>query len=154
MNLVINSESVILTSQCPVSDDLKTQINSDVIDAYRSVSSETDRSTTFNSLITRFEAGDKIRKSINVSDPTSQNKNKIGLKSPLVQIMQSNEKKISENLKVHRDKYLLKKLKRREKEAKSNSERKRVKKEQNYIDFVTKLSLKRSMIPVGKVSKM
>ena len=47
----------------------------------------------------------------------------IGLKSPLVQIMQSNEKKISENLKVHRDKYLLKKLKRREKEAKSNSER-------------------------------
>ena len=89
-----------------------------------------------------------------MSDPTSKNKNKIGLKSPLVQIMQSNEKKTSENLKVHRDKYLLKKLKRREKEAKSNSERKRVKKEQNYIDFVTKLSLKRSMIPVGKVSKM
>ena len=78
----------------------------------------------------------------------------IGLKSPLVQIMQSNEKKISENLKVHRDKYLLKKLKRREKEAKSNSERKRVKKEQNYRDFLTKLSLKRSMIPVGKLSKM
>ena len=49
---------------------------------------------------------------------------------------------------------MLKKLKRIEKEAKSNSERKRVKKEQNYIDFVTKLSLKRSMIPVGKVSKM
>ena len=41
---------------------------------------------------------------------------------------------------------MLKKLKRIEKEAKSNSERKRVKKEQNYIDFVTKLSLKRSMI--------
>ena len=79
----------------------------------------------------------------------------IGLKSPLVQIMQSNEKKISENLKVHRDKYLLKKLKRREKEPKSNSERKRVKKkEQNYRDFLTKLLLKRSMIPVGKVSKM
>ena len=89
-----------------------------------------------------------------MSEPTSKNKNKIGLKSPLVQIMQSNEKKISENLKVHRDKYLLKKLKRREKEAKSNSERKRVKKEQNYRDFLTKLSLKRSMIPVGKVSKM
>ena len=89
-----------------------------------------------------------------MSDPTSKNKNKIGLKSPLVQIMQSNEKKISENLKVHRDKYLLKKLKRREKEAKSNSERKRIKKEQNYRDFLTKLSLKRSMIPVGKVSKM
>ena len=91
---------MILTSQCPVSDDLKTQINSDVIDAYRSVSSETYRSTTLNSLITRFEAGDKIRKSINVSDLTSKNKNKVGLKSPFVQIMQSNEKKISDNLKV------------------------------------------------------
>ena len=68
--------------------------------------------------------------------------------------MQSNEKKISENLKVHRDKYLLKKLKRREKEAKLNSERNRIKKEQNYRDFLTKLSLKRSMIPVEKVSKM
>ena len=42
--------------------------------------------------------------------------------------MQSNEKKIIENLKVQREKDLLKKLKRREKEAKSNSERKRIKK--------------------------
>ena len=106
---------MILTSQCPVSDDLKTQINCDVIDAYRSVSSETYRSTTFNSLIIRFEAGDKIRKSINVSDLTSKNKNKVGLKSPLVQIMQSNEKKIRENLKFYREKDSLKKLKRREK---------------------------------------
>ena len=96
---------------------------------------------------------------MNVSDPTSQNKNKIGLKSPLVQIMQSNKKKISENLKVHRDKYLLKKLKRREKEAKSNSERKRVKKEQNYKIVTKKVndsggkSVKNVTFPKRGVSK-
>ena len=56
-----DSKSVILTSQCPVSEDLETRFDSDLIDAYRSVSSETYRLTTFNSLITRFEAGDKTR---------------------------------------------------------------------------------------------
>ena len=107
-----------------------------------------------NLMIDRFEAGGKIIKSVNVSDNNSKTKNRVGLKSPLLHIMQSNEKKFSANIKAKKEKDTIKKLKKREKEAKSDSERKRIKERAELQRLFDKIVAKKVVESGSKCAKI
>ena len=77
----------------------------------------------FKSLRKKFESGSRIMKSVtgDYSSPKSD------LKIPLVRVMQQNEKRLAERMKIKKEKDSVKKMKKIEKEFKTDSERKRIK---------------------------
>ena len=141
-------------NQCHLSDNFDSRTQYDVINSDGSALQEIKGSSMVNLMIDRFEAGGKIIKSVNVSDNNSKTKNRVGLKSPLLHIMQSNEKKFSANIKAKKEKDSIKKLKKREKEAKSDSERKRIKERAELQRLFDKIVAKKVVESGSKCAKI